>query len=99
MAALQALSRATPDALGPPASYHYWLGLAYTLAYDWALAAAGCRPTWPARPAGGAPDGPSCTWAGSTSRPGGTTRPPWLIGAAWAQTGRSGPPGAWPSTS
>jgi tetratricopeptide (TPR) repeat protein len=43
VAALQALSRATPDALGPPASHHYWLGLAYTLAYDWVQAAAELR--------------------------------------------------------
>ena len=27
----------------PPASHHYWLGLAYTLAYDWAQAAAELR--------------------------------------------------------
>ena len=43
VAELQALSRATPDALGPPASHHYWLGLAYTLAYDWVQAAAELR--------------------------------------------------------
>ncbi|HEX2324165.1 MAG TPA: hypothetical protein VH257_13260 [Chloroflexota bacterium] len=43
VAALQAISRATPDALGPPASHHYWLGLAYTLAYDWVQAAAELR--------------------------------------------------------
>jgi hypothetical protein len=43
VAAIHALSRAAPDALGPPGSHHYWLGLAYTLAYDWAQAAAELR--------------------------------------------------------
>jgi tetratricopeptide (TPR) repeat protein len=43
VAAIHALSRAAPDVLGPPASHHYWLGLAYTLAYDWTQAAAELR--------------------------------------------------------
>jgi hypothetical protein len=43
VAELQALSAAEPQTLGTPADAHYWLGLAYVLAYDWLQAAAELR--------------------------------------------------------
>ncbi len=40
---IQALRRVAPADLGTEADAHYWLGLAYTLAYDWGQAGAELR--------------------------------------------------------
>jgi hypothetical protein len=43
VAELQALRGGGPGAIGTAAEVHYWLGLAYTLAYDWSQAATELR--------------------------------------------------------
>ena len=43
VAELQALRAQQPAALGTPAEAHYWLGLAYLLAFDWSQAASELR--------------------------------------------------------
>jgi hypothetical protein len=43
VAELKALARTRPDTLGAPGDVHYWLGLAYTLAFDWSQASAELR--------------------------------------------------------
>jgi TolA-binding protein len=43
VAELQSLARVRPGALGTPADVHYWLGLAFILAYDWSQAATELR--------------------------------------------------------
>ncbi|HEX2032904.1 MAG TPA: hypothetical protein VHS99_01845 [Chloroflexota bacterium] len=43
VAELQSLRAAQPTALGTGAEFHYWLGLAYTLAFDWGQASAELR--------------------------------------------------------
>jgi TolA-binding protein len=52
VAELQSLARVRPAAFGTAADVHYWLGLAFVLAYDWSQAATELRTYIGQQPAG-----------------------------------------------